>query len=217
MAVAYACIVPIDAPVESSRAGEALSRVSQELAGYRPGQTVLVAPGASGATKIGVQGDDTELVSRLVAKAKERTVPTETLRRWSGDEPLIALATPSLCIATCALEPRLHFEFGRAASSVLDPDDPPSAIVCAVQLSKDQAHFDTHYRRALEPWDVKSIVNMDSSLRSAARERAIAQTALLMGALGGYRIQPRELAYEPSASGGYIVAAVDVLGRRKER
>jgi hypothetical protein len=189
-----------------------LRRVADELSGYELELVTFVAPAASGATKIGVLSTGNTLSERLVAEAKKDAVPAEQLLRWSAGEPLAPIPHAALLrIATCGLDPRLHFEFGRAAARAIEPLDQRIAIVCAVELSSTNAQFNDHYRRALAAWDVKSMVNMDASLRRTARERAVAQTALLMGALGGYRIQPRELSYEA----GQIVAAIDVLGSRR--
>jgi aromatic ring-opening dioxygenase LigB subunit len=78
--------------------------------------------------------------------------------------------------------------------------------------------FDDQYRRAIEAWDVKWVTHLDSSFRRRAAEDAAPQTAVLMGALSGYRVQPRILSYEGPFGVGYLVAAIDVLGvRRKSR
>jgi aromatic ring-opening dioxygenase LigB subunit len=95
-------------------------------------------------------------------------------------------------------------------------------LVCEVELARgaDPATgvFDKQYRRAIEDWDVKWLVGLDRELRRRAGEDAVAQTAVLMGALSPYRIQPRVLAYERSSAGGQLVAAIDVLGlRRRQR
>jgi hypothetical protein len=216
MPIVYACIVPITATPAGGRIGDALQRIAEELAGYEPELLVFVGPTTGGATRIGVHGGY-KLAEGIVAEAKTYDLPTESLRRWSGDEPIFPLDVPSLRVAACALEPRAHFEFGRAAGRVIDTDERRIVTICAVELSRGSVQFDKHYRRALESWNVKSMAGMESSFRRNARERAVAQTALLMGSLGAYQVQARELCYEPSASGGYIVAAIDILGRRRAR
>lgn len=213
MPIVYACVCPIAPPPEDSRTSDALRRVADELSGYEPDLVLFIAPAASGATKIGVFASDNTLSDLLVAEAKKDAVPVEQLIRWTGGEPPVPIgaAATQLLIATCSLDPRVHFGFGRAAARAIEPLQRRTAIVCAVELSKENAQFNDHYRRAIASWDVKSLVNMDASFRRAARERAVAQTAVLMGALGGYRIQPRVLSYES----GQIVAAIDVLGSRR--
>jgi hypothetical protein len=213
MPIVYACIVPTTLATEGSRTNDALLRVADELSGYEPGLVLFIAPAASGATKIGVFSSDNTLPELLMAEAKRDAVPVERLIRWTAGEPLVPIdaAVTRLLIATCSLDPRVHFDFGRAAARAIESVERRVAIVCAVELSKSNAQFDEHYRRAIASWDVKALVNMDPSFRERAGEHAVAQTALLMGALGGYRIQPRELVYEP----GQIVAAIDVLGPRR--
>ncbi len=212
MPIVYACICPITPPPEDGRTSDALRRVGEELAEYEPELVLFIAPAASGATKIGIFSSDSGLSDVVVAEARKGALPVEQLIRWTGGEPPIPLETASLVhIATCALEPRVHFGFGRTVARAIEPLDRRVAIVCAAELSKANAQFNEHYRRAIASWDVKSLVNMDASFRRAAGERAVAQTALLMGALGGYRIQQRELSYEA----GQIVAAIDVLGSRR--
>jgi len=216
MPVVYACIVPIAEPTEENRTAEALRRVADELSGYEPELVVVIAPAASGASKVGVYTSDQTLSELLVAEAKRDAVPVEHMMRWTlGDAPIAINAASRAYVATCGLDPRQHFEFGRAAARALESLDQRVAVVCTVDLSKGNERFDAQYRRALASWDVKSMVNTDVPSRRSARERAVVQTALLMGLLGGYRVQPRELCYEPAPTGGYIVAAIDVLGRRK--
>lgn len=213
MPIVYACICPTTLPEEDSRAADALRRVADELSGYEPELVLFIAPAASGATKVGVFAVDHTLAERLVAEAKKDAVPVEQLLRWSAAEPPLPVATDvtRLSIATCSVDVRQHFEFGQAAARAFATLDQRVAIVCAVGLSKDGGRFDEHYRRALASWDVKSMVNMDAPFRRTARERAVAQTALLMGVLGGYRLQTRVL----SSEAGQIVVAIDVLGSRR--
>ncbi len=211
MPIVYACICPT-APLPENSPPDALRRITEELSGYEPDLVLFIAPAASGATKIGVFASDSTLSELVVAEAKRDAVPVEHLIRWIAGELPIALADASLLrIATCSLDPRQHFELGRAAARAIEPLERRVAVVCAVELSKGNVQFDDHFRRAIASWDVKSMVNMDAPFRRSAHERAVAQTALLMGALGGYRIQPRELSYEA----GQIVAAIDVLGTRR--
>jgi hypothetical protein len=211
MPIVYACIVPVSSPLEGDALATALERVSEELSLYETDLAVFIAPGASGRTKLGVTNAEGDLLDAILASTARDALPVERLMRWHDAEPVVGLGTRRLRIATCSVEPRVHFEFGRAVARTLAAAAERIAIVCAVEISKSGGRFDERYRRALAAWDVKSIVNTDAASRRAAGERAIAQTALLMGVLGGYRVQPRELAYND----GRIVAAIDILGRRK--
>ena len=216
MPIAYACICPTTPPQSETITSDALRRVADELSGYEPELVLVIAPAASGASKIGVFASDSTLLDRIVVEAKKNAVPVERLLRWTIGEPALAVDAPERAyIATCGLDPRLHFEFGRAAARAIESLEQRIAVVCAVQLSKGNQRFDAQYRRALASWDVKSMVNTDVPSRRSARERAVPQTALLMGVLGGYRVQPRELSHESSPTGGYFVAAIDVLGPRR--
>lgn len=212
MPIVYACICPITAPTDESRTSDALRRITDELSGYEAELILIIAPAARGASKIGVFATEHALSESIIAEAKTDAVPVEHLMRWTAGEPLVAIDAPSHAyIATCGLDPRRHFELGRAAARAIESLGQRIAIVCVVELSKANAQFNDHYRRALAAWDVKSMVNMVASFRRAARERAVPQTALLMGALGGYRLQPRELSYEADQ----VVIAIDVLGSRR--
>ncbi len=63
---------------------------------------------------------------------------------------------------------------------------------------------------------MKWLVRLDSAYRRDAAENSVPQTAVLMGALSGYRIQPRLLSYESPFGVGRLVAAIDVLGPRRK-
>lgn len=177
---------------------------------------------------------DAELVARIAEVAAEEAVPVTALRRWGGDLdedcallPLLGDVIEDcrlLLVAASRLAPRYHFEFGRAVGRAIDAYDRRVAIVCCAELSHRSAGaptdragpaFDEHYRRAFEAWDVKWLVHADADLRRRAGEDAVAQTAVLMGALSGSRIQPRVLSYEAPFGAGWLVAAVDVLGPRR--
>lgn len=180
---------------------------------------------------------DQELAGRIVAEAEEQDIPLSPLRRWDDGldwgctVPLYflreALTDARLLPMTVSwLAPRYHFDFGRAIGRALAAYERRVAFVCSADLSHalipqapagyDPAGrvFDDRYRRAIESWDVKWLVGLDSSLREHAAEDAVAQTAVLMGVLSGYRIQPRVLSYEGPFGVGYLVAAIDVLGPR---
>jgi hypothetical protein len=73
--------------------------------------------------------------------------------------------------------------------------------------------FERHYQRAIEEWDVRWLAGLDAESRRLAGEDAVAQTAVLMGALSGARISARLLAHEAGA----LVAAIEVLGPRRGR
>ena len=130
--------------------------------------------------------------------------------------------TGLLRMATCRLEPRFHFELGQAVGRALTRYDRLVAIVCSADLGHAlQAHqrtgrlFDEQYQRAIAAWDVKWLVRLESDYRRDAAEDGVPQTAVLMGALSGYRIQPRLLSYESPFGVGRLVAAIDVLGPRR--
>jgi aromatic ring-opening dioxygenase LigB subunit len=186
---------------------------------------------------------DQELAERIQEEAARDDVRLVALRRWDGGldwgctVPLYYLSASGglagarlLPMTISWLEPHFHFDLGRAIGRALAGYERRVAFVCSADLSHalfpgapegyDPAGklFDEHYRRAIEAWDVKWLVHLESGFRRQAAEDAVAQTAILMGTLSGYRIQPRVLSYEGPFGVGYLVAAIDVLGpRRKER
>ncbi len=275
MPLVYACICPHPPVIvpevgrgreaETRRTIEALRRVAEELAGYRPETVLLVsshgpvlsAQGGMGIlTAPQVAGDlagfgapevnfgfetDQELAGRIQEEAAKEDVRVVALRRWNGGldwgctVPLYYLSTSGgmaeaslLPITPCRLEPRFHFEFGRAIGRAVERYERRVAFICSADLSHalspdaperyDPAGkvFDERYRRTIEEWDVKWLAGLDSEFRAHAAEDAVAQTAIMMGALSGYRIQPRVLSYEGPFGVGYLVAAIDILGRRRE-
>jgi aromatic ring-opening dioxygenase LigB subunit len=180
---------------------------------------------------------DQELAARIQSEAAKDGVPVESLRRWNGGLEA-GCATPLsffrealtdarlLPIVAARLAPRFHFEFGRAIGRAVTSDERRVALICAGDLShalepgtpgydRTGRVFDEHYRRAIESWDVKWLVHLDSDVRQRAAEEAVAQTAVLMGALSPYRIQSRVISYEAPAGAGLLVAAIDVLGPRR--
>lgn len=183
---------------------------------------------------------DRELAERIQQEAGKGDIKAAPLRRWDGGldwgctVPLYCLSTSGglagarlVPMAISWLEPRFHFEFGRAVGRALREYERRVVFICSADLSHalmpgapngyDPAGrlFDERYRRAIEEWDVKWLVHLDSDFRRRAAEDAVPQTAMLMGALSGYRIQPRVLSYEGPFGVGYLVAAIDVLGRRR--
>lgn len=240
MPIVYACIVPNTNAVEdTSRTAGALRRVAEELRALEP-ETALVATsrgwerrstmGVVTAQQIDGIETDAGLAERVLAEARAADAHVVALSRWEeGLDGLPALGEALagarlLAIATARLSPREHFELGRAIARALEGYERRVAIVCAAGLSRATAAdepgraFDKHYRRAIEEWDVKWLVALDSETRRRAAEDAVAQTAVLMGALSGSRIQPRVLSYEATDGAGELVVAIDVLGlRRKTR
>ena len=172
---------------------------------------------------------DLELAELIQEEAAEANPRLEPLLRWDGGRNAAlyrlheAMAeTRLLPMATCRLEPRFHFELGQAVGRALTRYDRRVAIVCSADLGHAlQAHqrtgrlFDEQYQRAIAAWDVKWLVGLESSYRRDAAEDGVPQTAILMGALSGYRIQPRLLSYESPFGVGRVVAAIDVLGSRR--
>jgi hypothetical protein len=252
MPIVYACICPRSSAIvrddepPAARTIAALHRVAEELAAYRPEMALLMSsggPAPRGAIGVFVGRDpagfpaDQELAARIQSEAAKESLPVEPLLRWDASleagcaTPLHflreALADALLLpIAASRLEPRFHFEFGRAIGRAVTSDARRVAFICAGDLShalqpgtpgydRTGRVFDEHYRRAIENWDVKWLVHLDSGVRQRAAEEAVAQTAVLMGALSPYRIQPRILSYEAPAGAGLLVAAIDVLGPRR--
>jgi aromatic ring-opening dioxygenase LigB subunit len=252
MPLVYACICPRsfaivrDDEAQAGRTIAALRRVAEELAAYRPETALLVSSAGAaprGAIGVFVGRDlagfsaDQELAARIQSEAAKDGVPVETFRRWDGGREA-GCATPLyffhealtgarlLPIVVSRLEPRFHFEFGRAIGRAVTSDEQRVALICAADLSRalepgtpgyDRTGrvFDEHYQRAIENWDVKWLVHLDSDMRRRAAEDAVAQTAVLMGALSPYRIQPRVLSYEAPDGAGLLVAAIDVFGPRR--
>ena len=224
MPVVYACIQP--PPSDSPRTAAARRAVAQEFASYDPELAIAIAALPGTRRAIGVSGD-AELAARAIAEAKKDVIPIEAPQRI--DDRLAGLlrdgveAPAWVWITTARLAPRFHFEFGRALGRALGSDARRIAIVCLATLSRAGGEragrqFDERYQRAIAEWDVKWLVQLDSETRQQAGEDAVAQTAVLMGALSGYRIQPRVVSYEAPEGVGLLVAAIDVLGpRRGER
>ena len=173
---------------------------------------------------------DQELAELIQQEAAEANPRLEPLFRWDGGRsaPLYCLreamaGTRLLAMTTCRLEPRFHFELGQAVGRALTRYDRRVAVVCSADLAHaPRAHqraghlFDEQYQRAIAAWDVKWLVRLDAAYRRDAAEDSVPQTAVLMGALGGYRIQPRLLSYESPSGVGHLVAAIDVLGPRRK-
>jgi len=271
MPLVYACICPHPPVIvpevgrgreaDTARTIEALRRVAEELALYRPESALLVsshgpaqrqamgiltAPQVEGsfaewgASELGFAFEtDQELGDRIREEATRADVPLVALRHWdSGLDwgctvPLYylreALTEARLLPMTISwLEPRFHFAFGQAIGRALAEYERRVVFICSADLSHalmpgapngyDPAGrlFDERYRRTIDEWDVKWLLHLDSDFRRHAAEDAVPQTAVLMGALSGYRIQPRVLSYEGPLGVGYLVAAIDVLGWRRE-
>lgn len=190
-----------------------------------PGQAIGVLTSREASVGGRAHDVDHELSERVIERARAAALPVEALRRWDGGID-VGCALPEDArvapIAVARLAPRFHFEFGRALAGALEGEERRVAIVCVVDLSRTLREpavriFNQHYRRTIEEWDVKWLVGLDTDVRRRAGEDAVAQTAVLMGALSAYRIQPRVLAYEASEDGGQLVAAIDVVGARRAK
>lgn len=229
MPLVYACICPHEAAPEGSRTAGALQRVAEELAAFEAETGLLVtsregqreAIGVLTAPRAGEHETDKALAHGVLAQAATAGVRTTELRRWDAPlpYPTETLAGAQVVVVTTSwLEPRAHFELGRAAGRAIAEHERRVAIFCAAELSRGNdptaGVFDRQYRRAIEDWDVKWLVGLDREFRHRAGEDAVAQTALLMGALSGSRLQSRVLSYEAAEGGGRLVAAIEVLGRR---
>ncbi|MEX2159340.1 MAG: hypothetical protein WEB04_08060 [Dehalococcoidia bacterium] len=226
MPIAYACIIP-PSPIAAARVSDATDLVLQELAsqGAECALVIVAATGRGVSIGVGAESND-DLAREIVAEAKAATLPVDWAPRATVPEPLAgALGGARLVtVQTSSLSAREHFEFGRAVSRALERYEPKVAIVCIARLStalgpgEPGRTFDARYQRAIEDWDVKWLAALDWNARRRVGEDAVAQTAVLMGALAGSRIERRVLAYEESEGAGAVVAAIDVLGpRRKAR
>ncbi len=172
---------------------------------------------------------DLELAELIQQEAAEANPRLESLLRWDGGRNAAlyclreAMAeTRLLPMATCRLEPPFHFKLGQAVGRALTRYERRVAVVCSADLAHAlKAHqrsgrlFDEQYQRAIATWDVKWLVGLESDYRRDAAEDGVPQTAILMGALSSYRVQPRLLSYESPSGVGRIVAAIDVLGPRR--
>ncbi len=229
MTIVYACILPQSRPDarEAPRTAAAMEAVSRELELYEPEFVIALAAPRTPRGTIGVSGE-AELRDRVAAEAKKDAVPVDALRtRDDMLEPMLrdGIEAPTwLWIMTARLELRFHFEFGRVLARALARDERRLAIVCQADLSRTKdaraaRSFDEHFRKAVEALDVKWLVNADRELRRRAGENACAPAAVLFGALGSYRLQPRVLSNEAGHTDGatYLVAALDVLGTRRGR
>ncbi len=225
MPFVYVCIQPNarNAGPSAPKTSAAIRTVMSELGSYEPELIVVICAPPALRAAIGVSGD-AELRQRVVAEAKKDAIPVDApLRIDDALAPMLTdgvTASNWLWITTARLELRFHFEFGRALARAIHDDTRRIAVVCLAELSHTQdaraaRMFDEHYRRAIEDLDVKWLVHADSELRRRAGENAVAQTVVLFGALGAYRIQPRVLSYETAEGRGLLVAAIDVLGPRR--
>ncbi len=232
MPLVYACISPTDLDPAARRTVDAVQKLIEELSLAQLETAVLIAGQSAVARQsIGLDAGDSDrthaLSKRIAEEAHRDTIPLATIRH--GERPSIlehlsgALdGSELLTITTSSLSIRFHFDFGRALGRALKLDEARTAVVCAVRLASTSEarrarQFDTHYRKAIEEWDVKWLTHIDPSFRRDAAEACVPQTAVLMGALSGYRIQPRVLSYEAPTGTGLLVAAIDVLGPRRKR
>jgi hypothetical protein len=224
MPIVYACLCPPVLEQDAARTEEALERIAEELAlSDAACAVVIVGPAGTAGRAIGVGAGATG--DRATAEARGAAVPVEVLRRWEAPPVLASLGLDTkelLPVRTGALAPGLHFELGRALGRALAADERRWALVCIVTLAGPSdthrpALFDRQFRQAIEGWSVKWLVGVERPLRLMAGEDAVAQTAVLMGALSESKIQPRVLSYEAPAGVGSMVAAIDVLGPRRKR
>lgn len=230
MPLVYACICPTDLDPVATRTVDAVQKLIEELSLAQLETVVLIAGQSAVARQsIGLEAGDSDrtraLSKRIAEEAHRDTIPLATVRHAErppilehlrgalGGAEVVAITTSSLSI-------RFHFDFGQALGRALERYDARTAVVCTATLaSTSEARparlFDTHYRKAIEEWDVKWLTHIDSSFRRDAAEACVPQTAVLMGALSGYRIQPRVLSCEAPTGTGLLAAAIDVLGPRR--
>jgi aromatic ring-opening dioxygenase LigB subunit len=232
MTLVYACISPTDRDPAATRTVEAIQRLIEELSLARP-ETVVLITGRSAVARqsIGLEAGESdrtrELSKRIAEEAHRDTIPLATVRH-AERPPILEHLRSALdgaevfAITTASLSIRFHFDFGRALGRALEHYDARTAVVCTATLaSTSEARrarlFDSHYRKAIEEWDVKWLTHIDPSFRHDVAEACLPQTAVLMGGLSGYRIQPLVLSYEAPSGIGLLVAAIDVLGPRRAR
>lgn len=75
------------------------------------------------------------------------------------------------------------------------------------------AEFDSKIVSLLEKFDVEQIAELDSALIEKAGECGLRSIWVMMGALDGYKVQPRVLSYEGPFGVGYCVAAFHPAGK----
>ena len=182
--------------------------------------------------------NDLEAVAAIQQEAAAAGLPLTSTEEWGLNldwgctVPLYHLRSGMrgarlVTVAISFLPPEAHYALGKAMSGALTRLGRRAAIVCSADLSHallpgapngyDPAghEFDERYRRALEEWDVDWMLHVDLGFRHNAAEDAVPQTSLLMGALSDLEVHPRVLSYEGPFGVGYLVAAIDVLGPRK--
>jgi aromatic ring-opening dioxygenase LigB subunit len=180
---------------------------------------------------------DPEAVALLQEEASAAGVPLAAHEEWGlnldwGCTVPLYYLRPGMrgaCLVAMAisfLSPQAHYVLGKAVGRALTRLGRRAAVVCSADLSHallpgapngyDPAgrEFDERYRQAVESWDVDWMLHVDSGFRHHAAEDAVPQTSLLMGALSELVVRPRVLSYEGPFGVGYLVAAIDVLGRR---
>jgi hypothetical protein len=228
MPIVFACIVPTDLGAAATKTVDGVARLAERFdVATVETLIVIVGRGAVARQSIGISPGDDELSKRSAEEASRSAIPHATDRHLDRP-PIIDHLGPPLesvsivTIAASALSLRFHFDFGRALGRALAGHDRRAAIVCTAALSgasetRRARQFDGHYRDAIEGWDVKWLTHVESTYRHDASEDCLAQTAILMGALSDWRIQPRVLSYEAPAGTGLLVAAIDVLGPRRGR
>jgi hypothetical protein len=207
MPIVFACILPTDLDASATKTAHGVARLAEHVDTIRPDTLVVIVDrGAVARQSIGISPGDDELSKRIAGGASQAAIP-HTKDRHLDRPPMIDHLGPSLetaqtiAITASALSLRFHFDFGRALGRALATHGPSAAIVCD----------------AIEGWDVKWLTHVESTYRHDAAEDCLAQTAILMGALSDWRIQPRVLSYEAPAGTGLLVAAIDILGPRRSR
>lgn len=208
---------------------------------------VLLAPDAAGSfAEFGAHHpvyhfeNDVELAERLQAEARAEGGIIAGLNQWGHGldwgclVPLHYLAgglegTKVMPLVISGAPPERHFQAGHALARAVEAIGRRVAIVCSADLSHalsptaparyDPAGllFDERYREAVARWDVHWMLHTEETFRRHAAEDAVRQTAVLMGCLSDYRIQPRVLAYDAPFGVGYLVATIEVPGVRPGR
>lgn len=175
---------------------------------------------------------DTDLVAALLAEAQARELPLRPVSEWERDDhsawvPLHFLqdAAPQATIVLLSISPLLphnHYALGRAVAEVLEASPKRVAVIASADgshvLNADGPYgfhpagprFEQEFQRAVEAWDINTMLAFPSSLRSEAAEDCVASVTFLMGALSRHATRPRILASESPWGVGYTTVAVAV-------
>ncbi|HXG41382.1 MAG TPA: AmmeMemoRadiSam system protein A [Dehalococcoidia bacterium] len=179
---------------------------------------------------------DREAVEAVREEAAARGLPLRTVSRWDLDwsvtVPLYYLRSGLegarlVLLNISFLPPRDHFRLGQAVRAAVERLGRRTVVIASADLSHrlspegpygfDPAgpELDRCLEEAVARWDVEAVLSLPLEFRERAGDDAVPSLSFLMGALDGLAVQPRVLSHEGPWGVGYMVAAVDVLGRRE--